>query len=153
MFTVENFPGQSFSKAVLITGAALLIFAALLILFVILFGRREKREGKGEVTDKTRSEIKRQALAELWSLRGSFVKGEISVRDTYQSMSRLMRDFTYDMTGVQVKHFTLKELKRKRLPELTSLIQDYYEPEFAGHTKADTLSAIEKTRRVIENWI
>ena len=86
------------------------------------------------------------------SLKQKISNGEINSRIAYQRMSKVIRHFVYDMTGVQVQKFTLYEIRQIKMPLLTRLIEDYYVPEFAEETVADAIRSLEGTRRVIERW-
>ena len=137
--------------------AIILLIAA--IFLQVFFRIRRKRNGeepnKIKIVKPPRAtipEIKRRHLGELEKIRTSISNGEINSRIAYQRMSKVIRHFVYDMTGVQVQKYTLYEIRQIKMPLLTRLIEDYYVPEFAEETVADAIRSLEGTRRVIERW-
>ena len=79
--------------------------------------------------------------------------GEITFRPAYQELSVTIRDFVKDISGIDLTKCTLSELKLKNVPVVSSLIETYYEPEFAVETDDDVYKAIFDARTVIERWI
>ena len=60
--------------------------------------------------------------------------------------------FVFEVTGIKVQHYTLTEIRRVNIPQLTNLVREYYEPEFARETRADVRASIFRTRSLIESW-
>ena len=73
-------------------------------------------------------------------------------RSAYQELSGLIRDFTHDVTGIKVQNYSLREIRRLGMPQLTALVQEYYEPEFARQSMADLRGSLFRTRKAIEQW-
>ena len=81
------------------------------------------------------------------------VQGEhISLRHCYQKLSKYVREFVADLSGVKVNKCTLNDIKQMNMPVLASLIEEFYEVEFAEVSVGDAEAAIAKTKRIIETW-
>ncbi len=140
----------------------LLVMVGIIVLFV--WASKGPKEEK-KVTKKTplepvvnpRSramELKRKYDMQLLQLSEDYGKQTISDRETYQSLSRIVRDFAYEMTGVKVQNYTLQELRSIGMPNLTALIEECYIPEFAlDNCQSDAMDSINKARKVIGEWI
>ncbi len=99
-------------------------------------------------------ELKRKYDRLLIQLADDAEKGNITEREAYQSLSRHVRDFVYEMTGVKVQNYTLQELKGMNMPKLAALIEECYVPEFAlDNCRSDVKETIKKARKVIGEWI
>lgn len=137
----------------------MLFFLILIIVNVFILFKTKKKEGKHnktiivEPSIKDKSLIKEQYLKEIDLLKNKLNNNEISSRKAYQSLSILIRTFIFEMTSVNVLNYTLEEIKVLKMPVLTALVEDYYDPEFAVDTKGNIESSIEKTREVIARWI
>jgi hypothetical protein len=142
----------------------LLLFAVItgVILLVVWASKGPKAEKKAvknpvqpPVNPRSRMmELKRKYDRLLIQLADESEKELISERETYQRLSRLVRDFVYEMTGVKVQNYTLQELREMNMPKLTALIEECYVPEFAlDNCRGDVKETIKKARKVIGEWI
>ena len=142
----------------------LAVFAAVVLL--VVWALKEKRKPKEQnkipqaasVNPRSRvMELKRKYDRQLAELEEVYVKGEISGRKAYQKLSRLVRAFAHEMTGIRVSNYTLSELRGVGMPQLTSLIEECYVPEFAqgnrSESEVEIKDAIRKARKVISEWI
>lgn len=77
---------------------------------------------------------------------------EITLRQCYLMLSRYVRGFVSEITGVKVSRCTLNEIRWMNMPMLAALIEEFYEVEFARVSLGDAYAAIAKTKRVIEVW-
>ena len=57
--------------------------------------------------------------------------GKLSDRHAYQQLSKVIRHFVFDVTGIKVQNYTLSEIKGLNIPMLYYLIDECYEPEFS----------------------
>ena len=81
------------------------------------------------------------------------MQGEhISLRHCYQKLSKYVREFVADLSGIKVNKCTLNDIKQMNMPVLASLIEEFYEVEFAKVSVGDAEAAIAKTKRIIETW-
>lgn len=139
------------------------ILAIVLILIVVFlqvyfrkkFGDRLLKQGKKEEKKKPRKtlpQIKRKYIRQLEKLEYQLKSGKLSIRQSYQAMSDIFRSFVYEASGMRVTSLSLKEIRKLNRRELTELVAEYYEPEFAMRTTADVMKSMSKTRRVMEQW-
>lgn len=143
----------------------LLLFAVItgVILLVVWAGKGPKTEKKTVAKTQVQApvnlrsrmmELKRKYDRLLIQLADESEKNVISDRETYQRLSRLVRDFVYETTGVKVQNYTLQELRGMNMPKLTALIEECYVPEFAlDNCQGDAAETIKKARKVIGEWI
>jgi len=127
-----------------------------LIIFFLLRKKKEKKEEnipiiiKPEVRNLFR--IKDKYREELNQLQISLQNNKIQTRKAYQKLSVIIRNFIYEVTQIKVQNYSLEEIKKVNIPELTSLVEEYYEPEFAKDSKGFIETSLQKTREVIEKW-
>ena len=137
--------------AVLFIGAV--IFAQ--IYFRKKLGDRLKREKKlriKRITEATLEGKKKKYIGELIFIESDLMQNKINIRQAYQRISLTIRMFVYEVTGIKVQKYTLSEIRRVNIPQLTQLVREYYEPEFARETRADIRASLLKTRKLIEGW-
>jgi len=101
---------------------------------------------------KTLMQLKQTYAAELANLEYRVATQKVTIRAAYQEMSLIIRKFVAEATGIRVDDYTLEEISRLRMPILYSLVQEYYEPEFAKYAISDVQNSIKKTRRAILGW-
>lgn len=82
--------------------------------------------------------------------------GEVgfSVKQGYQELSQIYRNFIEEYTGLEVTNKTLSELKEMGKPVIADIIEIYYAPEFDNRTygKEDFIDAIDRTSEAIRQW-
>ena len=96
--------------------------------------------------------IKYEYLNKLSLLENKLVEGTITSRKAYQELSMIIRLFVYELTGIEVQSYTLREIKKLNIPVLYELIKEYYDPEFSKISKGNIKLSIDKTRGVIQRW-
>jgi len=137
--------------------AAILIIGA--VFLQIFF--RVRRARAGQVPRKIRirkppakmlPEIKERYLRELFDVEGALGREEITVRQAFQTLSAIIRNFVFEVTGIRVQNYTLYEIRQLNMPRLTKLIEEYYAPEFARSTRMKGFASIKRTRGVITRW-
>ena len=137
--------------------AAILIIGA--VFLQIFF--RIRRARAGETPEKIRikrpparmiPEIKERYLRELFVVERSLEERQITVREAFQRLSAVIRNFVFEMTGIKVQNYTLYEIRQLNMPGLTRLIEEYYAPEFARTTRKNGFASINRTRGVIQRW-
>ena len=101
---------------------------------------------------KTANEIRKIYLAKLNELENNIRNTDVDNREAYQKLSTIIRMFVYEMTGISVQNCTLEEIRPLRIPRLTRLVEEYYEPEFSSEDLGDALKSLSKTRKEIESW-
>lgn len=96
--------------------------------------------------------IKIKYLTELENIKQELWREQITTREAYQKMSRCIRQFVYEVTGIQVQNYTLQDIRQLHMPSLEALIAEYYAPEFAVTSLGDSTASLERTKRAIELW-
>lgn len=133
--------------------AVLIIFTQ--VFFRILFKGRLKRPKKLKVKKpkpKTLEKIRKKYLSRLYVIENDIAGGKYTVRQGYQQLSECVRGFVFEATGIPVDKCSLSEIRTLKMPVLTGLVTEYYEPEFARFTVADIRKSLFKTRKAIETW-
>lgn len=131
-----------------------LILIIFMILFIFLMKKNKKKGGPVvvEPNSKDKNQIKLAYLKKLNELSLNVQKNSINNRMAYQTLSKLIRNFIYEMTSIRVQNYTLTDIKKINMPILYELVKEYYEPEFSKNTKGNIIHSIEKARKVIESW-
>lgn len=140
------------------------IILAVLFIAAVIFAQLYFRKVLGDRLKKPRTpklkkvppatldNIKRKYLGELTYIESDLVNNRITIREAYHKLSKNIRMFVFEVTGIKVQKYTLTEIRRVNIPPLTNLVREYYEPEFARETRADVRSSIYKTRELIQSW-
>lgn len=134
-----------------------IIVACLLLYFVICFVLKglKRKTNTPAIRQRTPNQIagiKAKYLNELCKTETDFINQRISLRSAYQKMSRIIRGFVHEMTGLRVNYFTLEDIRSLHISALEELIEEYYGPEFSKYSSADVTASINKTKRIIEGW-
>lgn len=139
----------TYSTTPIIIGIILIIILVLIILY--------KKKNKvinidNNVKLNNKIDIKDSYLKILDTLLDDIKNGRIQNRKAYQRLSKIIRNFIYEMTNIKVQNCTLEDISKKDMPVLYELVKEYYDPEFANISKGNIISSIEKTREVIKRW-
>lgn len=133
----------------------LIIILFLLILILCIIKKRKTPKKKISIitpNEKDKNSIKIFYIQKINELLVNVQKNIISNREAYQTLSKLIRTFIYEMTNIKVQNYTLEDMKDINIPVLYELVKEYYSPEFSRESKGDIISSIEKTRKVMEVW-
>lgn len=138
---------------IIIIGSLVALYVIYLILRVVLKKVKINKANKPvEVKPVNIPKNKEKYIRKLETLRNDFDMGKIDIRGAYQSMSVIIRDFIYAVTGKEVQNYTLEDVKAANMPALEVLMEEYYTPEFAPLSAGDVIASIDKTKRAIETW-
>lgn len=96
--------------------------------------------------------IKKKYLDAIMKIEDDVAKGKIDSRKAYRELSSVIRLFVFDMTGIKVQNYTLTEISILKIKPLTTLVAEYYSPEFAEGDKGNIKSSLDKTKGVIQRW-
>lgn len=137
----------------------ILLFICLLLPFIwkflkkyIKLNKTKQEEVYNYYMTKDMYTIKFDYLNKLDKLESDLGEGKITSRKAYQELSMLIRLFVYELTGIEVQSYTLKEIKKLKISVLYELVKEYYDPEFSKISKGNITSSINKTRGVIKRW-
>lgn len=98
-------------------------------------------------------EMKRDYLMKIDAIETKYRNSEIDAREAHIRMSTVVRGFVNEATGVNVKNYTLREIEKLDMPDLTKLIGEFYSPEFAFGTEDDVIEdSFGNARQVIREW-
>ena len=114
--------------------------------------KKAKKIRLKKISEATLEGKKRKYITELNFIETNLRNGKIDKREAYQQMSKCIRMFVHDVTGINVQKYSLMEIKRVNIPQLTQLVREYYEPEFALRSTADAATSIYRTRNTISSW-
>ena len=137
---------------------AVLFIAGVIIAQVLLRKKLGDRLKKAKqiklkrIAESTLEGLKKKYIGELTCIEMNLRNQKITVRQAYQKMSICIRLFVHDVTGIKVQKYTLSEIKKVNMPQLTNLVREYYEPEFALESRTDVMGSVQRTRAVIESW-
>lgn len=132
----------------------ILVLLSIIITFLIVKSS-EKKITKEQIVTPSHDNmllIKKKYLIAIDQLNKDFTDNNISLRSSYQTLSKLIRNFVYEVTHIRVQNYTLSDIKKANMPDLYELISEYYNPEFSSISKGNFASSIEKTRKAIEKW-
>lgn len=135
-----------------------IIVPLLVAAFVAFFLMKRKRTKKEKVPQiKTVQPLNIFAVKAkynqiLMDIERSYSEKKITGRVAYQELSKVIRHFVYEVTGIKVHRFTLTEIQNANMPQLSALIAECYAPEFAVENYSNVLDSIKRARKVIEEW-
>ena len=138
----------------------LVLVLGIITIVLLVRGKKDDTDRTGSpmlrqhwITESDKGRVRTLYLGKLSDLENRLRSGEIKFRPAYQELSVTIRDFVKDISGIDLTQSTLSELKLKNVPVVSSLIETYYEPEFAVETDDDVFKAINDARMVIGRWI
>lgn len=153
--TVELQDMHSYSYLMIVFVAIFVAFSVGLIVFIIIKHCRKSNKNarpKVEMTPVSRQNIKQKYSTLLSSLEQKCREEKISNRKAYQELSKIIRHFVYEATGIKVHNYTLQEIKETNISGLYDVISECYTPEFAIDKSGEIYSSISKARKVVEEW-
>ena len=141
-----------------IIGVILLILLVLILLAYIIFRLIKKYYKPAPkpniiLPDKGNLfRIKNRYLYELDKLELKVKNSKINTRDAYNNLSKIIRKFVFDATGIDAMKYSLEDIRELDIKYLTLLMEEYYEPEFSYEGEGNIELSIKKTRGVIKKW-
>ncbi len=152
--TVELQDMMSYSKAGVIGFIALVAAVLLAILIAVIIKLRKNAPAP---VPRMASENKIRTAKEkynrlLMELEARYQMGKVSEKEAYQELSKYIRHFVHDVTGIKVQNCTLEDIGRLNMPMLYYLIAECYAPEFSQDASGNLGDSIRKAREVIYGW-
>ena len=114
--------------------------------------KKEKQIRIKKIAESTLEGLKRKYIGELTCIEMDLRNQNITVRQAYRDRLFAGIILFFDVTGIKVQKYSLSEIRRVNIPQLTQLVKEYYEPEFALESRMDVMSSMGRTRSVIESW-
>ena len=96
--------------------------------------------------------LKSLYLNMIRDIEARYNEGKIDNRGAHQELSRVVRDYCSEASGIPADKLTLQEIGRLNLPSLYSLIREFYAPEFAYESARDMNMSFNGAREVITLW-
>lgn len=152
---------EMYSYSYLVIGIAILLAVIAIIAIIAALRMKTKTIKKRPVRQQTsvapvrplnKNQLKHRYITMLVDLENSSRNDKVSNRQAYQELSRIVRQFASEVTGLKVQNYILEEIKRMNMPELYAMIAECYVPEFAWNKNGDIHESINKARKVIEEW-
>jgi len=130
------------------------LLAIIIVLIVSLFiKKKEKKLNQVKLVHyPDLLTIKNNYLKKLDELLKMVNEKKYEKREAYYELSKIIRNFIYEVTNINVLTLSLNELDNYQIPYLKELMEEYYPPEFSRVSLGDILSSIQKTREVIAKW-
>ena len=132
-----------------------IVLILLSIILFIVYMKLTKKDFTG-VAEKIRrlflGRTRRKYLRQIDDVERYVVNGKKDTKTAHQEMSLIVRRFVHAATGVHVDRLCYTEIKRLKKKPLTDLVREFYEPEFAEYTEADTVRAIKMSKELIKTW-
>lgn len=91
-------------------------------------------------------------LGKLDHLEQEYLHNQISVRNAYQALSRTVREYGSELTGIPMDRLTLAEIRLHGSGKAAHLVERYYEPEFAEYAEDKFIHEIHYAKEVIRAW-
>lgn len=135
-------------------------FIAVIIPIIIFISSKKKNNNvkKEEKTNIPQNsipavpDIKDRYIKKALEIEKDFNTGNTDVREGYQRLSMLIREFSSEYSGVDITKKTLAEIRAMSKYQVERLLEDYYENEFSKDPKGNLQKSIEKTIEVIKIW-
>ena len=96
--------------------------------------------------------IKNKCLQELDALLYKVSNNNIDNREAYYELSKIIRNYVYSATNINVLALSKDEIDNYKIPYLKELMEEYYSPEFSLSNKGNILDSIKKTKEVVNKW-
>lgn len=156
-FTVPLQPPFSFRLLMLVCGLLLLLAGILLwVVFRYRLRDRLRRPDTAAMRQPSEAEmtaIRQKYLKELAALEHDFAAGQTRARETYLSLSSLIRRFVGEMTGIRLQECTLSDIRKLHMPALAQLVEEYYVPEFADYDDRPEQEGTSARRRISDTYV
>lgn len=151
---LQDMFSYSFLLAALV--AVLVVMAGVIGLIVFLLKKKTKKPEVMKPSSVAKpvsgNQIKEKYYVIINDLEMKCRSGKISNRKAYQELSRIVRRYVYEVTGIKVHHNTLDEIKKRNMPDLYAVIEECYAPEFSVDKMGNIYDTLNKARMVIKEW-
>lgn len=150
-------PPIQYAGYYVVYGVLLVVLAVAVVFTVFFLTRRKPQRNLSTLKPKPYippnvDAIKQKYLALIAETETQQANGMVASRVAYQSLSKLVRLFIYEVNGNRVDTFTLDQLRRSRYPEVTKAVEEYYPPSFQRMSATAGPEAFELARGVIAAW-
>ncbi len=91
-------------------------------------------------------------LRRLQFLLMEVTNNRIELREAYMKLSGIIRSFIKLVSDVNVLSMSKSEVHKLGNPAISSLMEEYYPPEFSKYSKGDIIGSINRTIDVLSKW-
>ncbi len=142
----------SYSMLPIYIAAGVIVLLVLCLVIIHIVRRPKKTRDNNIFVPRSIAAIKKKYLSRLAKLMESVESNSIEIRIAYQKLSKIIRMFIYEATGIKVQNYTLAEIREQNMTVLAELVEEYYPPEFAKMSVGNIVESLAKTKKVIEEW-
>ena len=137
-----------------IYGFIILILVTIIVLIMIITKHLKEKPKKIIIKEEIKdiNKLKKEYLTKIDNLVNNINNQKTTQRKAYNELRKIIREFVFKTTNIDVLKYTLSEIKQINNKELLELINEFYEPEFSVEGKGNITKSIEKTRKVINEW-
>ena len=151
--TVELQDMHSYSPLMIIVVIIFVILSIGAVLFMIIKRyMKTNSTPRIQMTYASRENIKQKYWNLLNNLETKCRGDKISNRKAYQELSKIVRHFVHEATGIKVHNYTLDEIRTINISGLYDVINECYTPEFSVDKNGEIYCTIAKARKVIQEW-
>ena len=154
--TVELQDMFSYSVLPIVFAVILAVMGGIMGLIAFLSKKKAKKPEKAMPAPVAKpvsgNQVKEKYYAIMDDLETKCRSGKVLNRKAYQELSRIVRHFVYEMTGIKVHHNTLDELKKLNMSTLCVVVEECYAPEFSVDQDGSIYDTMNKARMVIKEW-
>ena len=144
---------KSYSPIVLlVAGIVFIMLIGMAVVFCVIKFNKKTVYIDREISVEDREKIKKKYIAYLNGLEERSKAGKVSNRRAYQELSKIIRNYTYETTGVKVHNYTLDEIKSTNMSGVYNVVSECYAPEFSIDKNGNIYVSIDKARKVVEGW-
>lgn len=152
--TVELQDMMSYSKLGIlgILGLMLVVLIAVIVTLIIK-ARKSAPTPVPRIASENRIRYAKEKYNKLlMELETRYQMGRVGEKEAYQELSKYIRHFVHDVTGIKVQNYTLEDIGKLNMPMLYYLIAECYAPEFSQDASGNLGESIKKAREVIYGW-
>ncbi|MBR2523846.1 MAG: hypothetical protein IKE53_05335 [Clostridiales bacterium] len=148
---------MSYSLILTVIAIAIVVLPVLIFSLIKLIGFKPKKREKKAAKPKPKRKLDPQALKALYlekikETETRYTNNLIDMRAAHLDLSRIVREYCSEASGLPYDNLTLSELYRFNMPELYNLIREFYEPEFAPSSDKDIAASFSNARGVVTSW-
>ncbi|MBP5684009.1 MAG: hypothetical protein J6X02_01980 [Bacilli bacterium] len=130
----------------------ILIFLIIGLVIALFYKKKETNNQVKLVHYPNLLTIKNKCLQELDALEYQVNNHQLDSRKAYYELSKIIRNYIYSATNINVLALSLKEIDDYKIPYLKELMEEYYSPEFSRDIQGNINESIKKTRGVVTKW-
>lgn len=130
----------------------ILIFLIIGLIIALFYKKKETNNQVKLVHYPNLLTIKNKCLQELDALEYQVNNHQLDSRKAYYELSKIIRNYIYSATNINVLALSLKEIDDYKIPYLKELMEEYYSPEFSRDIQGNINESIKKTRGVVTKW-